>query len=186
MSELEFLCPKCRAQRDLMNPLRSISPSGASEYRLNDKATSYAKYNSVLESLHILVRAKNFLVFQGDVEAVAQQSPRDLSKLIEQISGSGDLAHDYDRLKSASERASESLTAAFNKRRGFNTEIKQFKEQKAEAIKFDKLRKKRDRSLVHKLVWKLYHLQQAVEDRQKRIRDKNDSLRGLREEQVCF
>lgn len=138
----------------------------------------------MLESLNILVRAKNFLVFQGDVEAVAQQSPRDLSKLIESISGSGDLAADYDKLKAGAERASETLTAAFNKRRGFNTEIKQFKEQKAEAIKFDKLRTKRDQALVHHLVWKLYHIQNNIEDRQKRIEEKNQSLKSLKAEQV--
>lgn len=152
---------------------------------MNGKVSTYAAYNRVLESLNILVRAKNFLVFQGDVEAVAQQSPRDLAKLVESISGSGDLAADYDRLKAASERASESLTAAFNKRRGFNTEIKQFKEQKAEALKFDKLRAKRDQALVHQLVWKLYHIQQGIEERQSSITHKNDNLRELRSEQVC-
>lgn len=163
---------------------RSVSASGTSEYKLNGKTTTYASYNSVLESLNILVRAKNFLVFQGDVEAVAQQSPRDLSKLIESISGSGDLAADYDRLKSVAERASESLTAAFNKRRGFNTEIKHFKEQKAEAARFDQLRAKRDQAVVHQLVWKLHHIQQGIEERQAKINGKNDTLRGLRAEQV--
>jgi structural maintenance of chromosome 1 len=65
----------------------SVNHSGVSEYKLNDKVVSYADYNECLEKENILVRARNFLVFQGDVEAIASQSPKDLTKLIEQISG---------------------------------------------------------------------------------------------------
>jgi chromosome segregation ATPase len=84
----------------------SISTAGASEYKLNSKVVTYKKYNETLEGFNILVKAKNFLVFQvgttsvlsshradlrdrhqGDVEQVASQSPKDLAKLIDQISG---------------------------------------------------------------------------------------------------
>jgi len=54
---------------------------------LNGKNVTYLLYNQSLEKHNILVKAKNFLVFQGDVEAVASQSPKELSKLIDQISG---------------------------------------------------------------------------------------------------
>lgn len=37
------------------------------------------------------------------------------------------------------EKATENSTHNFNKRRGINSEIKQFKEQKAEAQKFEKM-----------------------------------------------
>jgi structural maintenance of chromosome 1 len=59
------------------------------EYRVNEKIVSYVDYNDYLEKENILVKARNFLVFQGDVEAIASQSPKDLTKLIEQISGYG-------------------------------------------------------------------------------------------------
>ena len=106
---------------------------------------TYAKYNSILEDHNILVKAKNFLVFQGDVEAVASQSPKDLSKLIDQISGSIELKDEYERLKAVAEKAAENSTSAFTKRKGFNSEIKQFKDQKAEALKFEQLRADRVR-----------------------------------------
>lgn len=69
----------------------SISVSGSSEYKINGKAVNAKEYNDALVEHNILVKAKNFLVFQGDVEAVASQSPKDLTRLIEQISGSVDL-----------------------------------------------------------------------------------------------
>ncbi len=67
--------------------MRSINHSGQSEYRINDKVVQYTQYNAALEKENILVKAKNFLVFQGDVESVASQNPKDLTRLIEQISG---------------------------------------------------------------------------------------------------
>lgn len=66
---------------------RSINHSGQSEYRFNDRTVQYSQYNAALEKENILVKAKNFLVFQGDVESVASQNPKDLTRLVEQISG---------------------------------------------------------------------------------------------------
>lgn len=66
---------------------RSINQNGQSEYRINNSIVQYTEYNTALEKENILVKAKNFLVFQGDVESVASQNPKDLTRLIEQISG---------------------------------------------------------------------------------------------------
>jgi hypothetical protein len=86
-----------------------------------------------------LVKAKNFLVFQGDVEAVASQSPIALTKLVEQISGSLELAAEYNEALKAQERATDNATFNYTKRRGINGEIKQFREQKSEALRFENL-----------------------------------------------
>lgn len=67
--------------------MRSINQNGQSEYRINNGTVPYAQYNAALEKENILVKVKNFLVFQGDVESVASQNPKDLTRLIEQISG---------------------------------------------------------------------------------------------------
>lgn len=65
----------------------SISTSGQSTYFLNNKAVQWTAYNNQLEQFNILVKAKNFLVFQGDVEGVASQDSKALAKLIDRISG---------------------------------------------------------------------------------------------------
>ncbi len=116
-----------------------ISTTGTSEYKLNNKVVTYSAYNAALIQHNILVKAKNFLVFQGDVEAVASQSPKELSRLIDQISGSLELAPDYEKAKEALERATENATFNFTKRRGIAGEIKQYKEQKGEAERFEQL-----------------------------------------------
>ncbi|OJT03242.1 Structural maintenance of chromosomes protein 1 [Trametes pubescens] len=105
--------------------LLSISTTGASEYKLNNRVATYSAYNAALIQHNILVKAKNFLVFQGDVEAVASQSPKELARLIGQISGSLELAPDYEKAREALERATKNATFNFTKRRGIAGEIKQ-------------------------------------------------------------
>ncbi|KAF8587801.1 condensin complex subunit SMC1 [Ramaria rubella] len=162
---------------------RTISTAGSSEYRLNDKVVTYQAYNHALEKQNILVKAKNFLVFQGDVEAVASQSPKDLSRLIEQISGSLELAPEYERAKAQQDRATENATFNFTKRRGIAGEIKQFKEQKSEAERFEKLCDERDALILQRLLWKLYHIEEKIGDNTRAIKVQNKDLVGLREEQ---
>lgn len=43
---------------------RSITPAGSSEYRINDRMVNWDEYNETLKKLGILVKARNFLVFQ--------------------------------------------------------------------------------------------------------------------------
>ncbi|KAG8906175.1 Structural maintenance of chromosomes protein 1, partial [Tulasnella sp. 408] len=163
---------------------RTITTTGSSEYRINTKVVSYQTYNDKLESFNILVKAKNFLVFQGDVEAVASQSPKDLSRLIEQISGSLELAEEYEEAKAAQDRATENATFHFAKRRGIAGEIKQFREQKSEAERFENLVAEKDSLIIHRLLWRLFHIEQAIETNTTEITAKNDELVELRAEQA--
>jgi structural maintenance of chromosome 1 len=66
---------------------RSINMAGVSTYYLNSKTVQWTAYNAQLEKFNILVKAKNFLVFQGDVEGIAAQDSKALAKLIDRISG---------------------------------------------------------------------------------------------------
>ena len=143
---------ECRVFCDIpILSLHRISTTGASEYKLNKKVVTYSAYNAALVSHNILVKAKNFLVFQGDVEAVASQSPRELAKLIEQISGSLELATEYEKAKEEQDKATENATFNFTKRRGIAGEIKQYKEQKTEAERFEGLCQERVRNPGHNL-----------------------------------
>ncbi|KAF5325799.1 hypothetical protein D9611_000600 [Ephemerocybe angulata] len=164
---------------------RTISTTGASEYKLNKKVVTYSAYNAALTSHNILVKAKNFLVFQGDVEAVASQSPREPSRLIEQISGSLELAGEYEKAKEEQEKATENATFNFTKRRGIAGEIKQYKEQKTEAERFEGLCQERDELILQRILLKLYHIEEAIENNSHAINRKNKELVGLRQEQAA-
>lgn len=103
-------------------------------------------YQERLKAFNILVKARNFLVFQGDVEAVASQNPKDLSRLIEQISGSLEHKEAYDAAKAAQDRTRDQLNTATMKRRNVASEWKHFREQKGEAERYHRLQQDKVRA----------------------------------------
>jgi len=133
-----------------------INVAGASTYHLNSRAVPWNAYNQQLEKFNILVKAKNFLVFQGDVEGVASQDSKALAKLIDRISGyvhhtlthddvvlmlsSLDLAPQYEAAKLAQDKATDASNANFAKKRGMVAEVRHFEEQKSEYRQWEKLR----------------------------------------------
>ncbi|KAJ3360122.1 Structural maintenance of chromosomes protein 1 [Kappamyces sp. JEL0680] len=184
---------------------RAVLESGASEYRIDGRArpfpltvVTFSRYSEVLAAENILIKARNFLVFQGDVETVASQSPKDLTLLIEQISGfaapanlmpsrSLELKPEYDRLKAELEKATEASALNFNKKRSMNAEVKQFKEQQNEAERYEKLKVRQVRSAAAyaevKLIqiqhlWKLYHLEKQLKSLQDAVDADKESLSG--------
>ncbi|KAG0208218.1 Structural maintenance of chromosomes protein 1 [Mortierella sp. GBA30] len=161
---------------------RSVNMAGVSEYKINGKVMLYADYDKALQEINILVKARNFLVFQGDVETIASQSPKDLTRLIEQISGSLELKQEYDRLQQEQERAVENSTFNFHRKKGISAEIKQYQEQKAEAERFETLQERKSNLLINYLVWKLFHIERNITTTEQAIVTKNEALRVTQEE----
>ncbi|CCE80225.1 Piso0_003327 [Millerozyma farinosa CBS 7064] len=169
---------------------RTITISGSSEYKINDKAVTALEYSTVLKNENILIKARNFLVFQGDVEQVASQSPKELTKLIETISGSGELKNQYDELKEESERAREFSNSVFSRRRTLNSESRQYKEQLIEQEEFErKLMEKNDLTKVINL-YHLYHNEKKhveyLEDLESKTHDLSALKNKLNDEQQKF
>ena len=162
---------------------RAITTQGVSEYRINNMLVTAQQYNEALEAENILIKARNFLVFQGDVEAIASQSPKDLTRLIEQISGSLEHKAEYERLQLAQEEAVENQNYNLNRRRGINSEIKQYQEQKREAESYARKVDERDQAIVTHVLWKLSQFQTLIEqsgaDIQKHQEELKEHRRGI-------
>ncbi|KAL6715691.1 Structural maintenance of chromosomes protein 1 [Lecanora helva] len=159
---------------------RTITNQGVSEYRINNGIVTAQQYNETLEAENILIKARNFLVFQGDVEAIASQSPRDLTRLIEQISGSLEYKADYERLRETQEEALENQNFTLHRRRGINSEIKQYTDQKNEADNYARKAEERDQAIVTHILWKLYHFQQVIEQSGAEIQRHQEELKEQR------
>ncbi|KAJ5054728.1 uncharacterized protein L3040_000994 [Drepanopeziza brunnea f. sp. 'multigermtubi'] len=159
---------------------RTITNQGSSEYRINDRVVTASQYNESLETENILIKARNFLVFQGDVEAIASQSPKDLTRLIEQISGSLEYKAEYERLEEESGQAAENQNYNLHRRRGINSEIKQYQEQKKEAEAYQAKADERDDAIVTHILWKLYHFQRVMEESTASIQEHQENLKEYR------
>ncbi|TKA72713.1 hypothetical protein B0A55_05543 [Friedmanniomyces simplex] len=159
---------------------RSITSTRQSEYRLNNRVVTAKQYNESLEAENILIKARNFLVFQGDIESIANQDSKDITKLVEQISGSQEYRAEYDRLKAEKEKADEEQGHKMHQRRGINGEIKQYQQQKEELDRFQTLSDERDAATVTHVLWKLYHFQRTIEDSTAEIQKHQEELKEFR------
>lgn len=135
---------------------RAITSSGGSEYRIDGRAVNWDEYNARLKELGILVKARNFLVFQGDVESIASKNPKELTALFEQISGSEDLKREYEDLEEKKARAEEKSALVYQKKRTVVMERKQKKEQKEEAEKHLRLQDQLKSLKKEHFLWQLY------------------------------
>lgn len=142
---------------------RVITSSGSSEYRYNGRITTQASYNSKLEQLNILVKARNFLVFQGDVEAIAEQCSKDLSNVIDQISGSCALKTEYEAARAAYQEAVEQSAGLVTRRKALQTELRDARQHKEASDRFDVLKRDLHHHMVQKVLWRLYHIHEIME-----------------------
>ncbi|KAK6204949.1 RecF/RecN/SMC N terminal domain-containing protein [Scheffersomyces amazonensis] len=163
---------------------RTISSNGIGDYKINDLSVTALNYSMVLKSENILIKARNFLVFQGDVEQIASQSPQDLTKLIENISGSIDYIKEYDQLKEEYEKSHEYSNSVFSRKRNLNSESKQYKVQLAEQEEFEeKLIKKTD-TIKNINLYKLYHNEKKHEEILQEINLKNHQFNDIKKQLI--
>jgi structural maintenance of chromosome 1 len=69
------------------------------------------------------------------VESIASKNPKELTGLIEQISGSDELKRDYEQFEEEKATAEEKSALVYQKKKTMVMERKQKKEQKEEAEK---------------------------------------------------
>ncbi|KAL6502905.1 hypothetical protein OROHE_024073 [Orobanche hederae] len=142
---------------------RSITPAGGSEYRIGSRVVNWDDYSAKLKTLGILVKARNFLVFQGDVESIASKNPKELTALIEQISGSEEYKRQYEELEAQKAEADEKAVLAHQKKKTISAEKKQKKLQKEEAEKHLKLQEQLKDLKQEHFLWQLLNIQKDME-----------------------
>jgi structural maintenance of chromosome 1 len=157
---------------------RHITAAGTGEYRVDGRACPAEAYNERLKQHGILVKARNFLVFQGDIESVASKSPKDLTALIEQISGSEDVKKDYEEAMKGRHKAEEDQHAAFAKRKTLAAQRKQMREQKEEAEKHARMTEELQRLRVEHVLFKLFHIDFDTQRHEAEIAEAEEELRA--------
>lgn len=160
---------------------RNISRNGDTQYRLNGKNCGYKQYAEFLEEENILIKAQNFLVFQGDVVQIASQSATDLTKLFEEISGSIQYKKDYDLLKGKVDSLNQSAAESIKNRRRIHSELKSYKEGINKNQEFYYHVEKKKELQRHYALWQLYHLEtqrHELEDKLSNLKTNIKIVRG--------
>ncbi|KAM0893058.1 hypothetical protein ACQ4PT_025359 [Festuca glaucescens] len=161
---------------------RAITGAGGSEYRIDGRVVTWDDYNAKLRSLGILVKARNFLVFQGDVESIASKNPKELTALLEQIAASDELKREYEDLEAQKNTAEEKSALVYQEKRTIVMERKQKKAQKEEAEKHLRLQQDLKLLKTEHLLWQLYTIEKDMEKIEAELEEERGSLQQAREE----
>jgi len=155
---------------------RIITTKGTGEYRVNNKPVTFKKYEEALSKIGVLLKARNFLVFQGDVESMARKNPKQLVEMFENISASSELKEDYEKALKAKEVAEQQTIHAFNSTKEHKSERRVLKEQKEEAQRFHNLLEQRTSLKTNYFLWLLFHIHSDVQQREDRAEELTESL----------
>ncbi|XP_017876660.1 structural maintenance of chromosomes protein 1A [Ceratina calcarata] len=143
--------------------MRSVQGS-SSEHRINSNIVTSQVYLNELEQLGINVKAKNFLVFQGAVESIAMKNPKERTALFEEISNSGALKAEYERLRTEMLKAEEETQFSYQKKKGIAAERKEAKLEKEEAEKYQRLKEEYVEKQVELQLFRLFHNEKSTEN----------------------
>lgn len=150
---------------------RTISSAGVGDYRVNGSVVLYKEYEARLGEIGVLVKARNFLVFQGDVESLARKTPAEFVELLEQISLSAELKEPYEQALKAKEEAEADTLFSYHKQKGMKTERRILKEQKEEAERFDNLLHEKARLQADFYLWQLFHVEEDRKERENNLQE---------------
>uniref|UniRef100_A0AAR2KB15 Structural maintenance of chromosomes protein n=1 Tax=Pygocentrus nattereri TaxID=42514 RepID=A0AAR2KB15_PYGNA len=148
----------------------------SSEYRINNKVVGLPDYSEALEKLGILIKARNFLVFQGAVESIAMKNPKERTALFEEISRSGELAQEYDRCKKEMVKAEEDTQFNYHRKKNIAAERKEAKQEKEEAERYQRLKDEVVRANVQLQLFKLYHNESEIEKLNRELAQRNKEI----------
>jgi len=164
---------------------RRIRPDGTSTYHVNRSTVSFKQYQQRLADIGVLLKVRNFLVFQGDVESLARKDPSELTALFEQISNSASYKPEYDAALQAKETTSQEIVYAMQKSKNLKLERKLLKEQKDEAEKFRSLQVQYADTKRDLYLWQIYHIERDRDEKQAtlvEVRQELASNRALEEQ----
>ncbi|KAK0150277.1 Structural maintenance of chromosomes protein 1B [Merluccius polli] len=157
--------------------LRKIS-GDSSEYYVNGVHVTLANYKKELEKIGIVTKARNCLVFQGAVESIAMETPKERTKLFERISQSDEYAADYAKKREALQKAKDDTHFHFYKKRTATAERKQVSQEKAQ--KYQALVNSLDQRRLQLILFRLYHNQQDILDLTSRLGEQQQGAAAQR------
>ena len=162
--ELSFSLPS----GEQVNFRRAVNLTGECKYFVNDERFSFEAYKQVLEKYN-MGAGNLFLVFQGDADALAAQTPEGLTDVFERISGASELKDEYQAAHAAKQVVEEKLAVVLSKRNHQLQEKKSVAAEVEEFAKFRDLQEKRDKAKADIYLFKLW----CVEDKLCQLSEKS-------------
>jgi len=155
---------------------RIVTSKGSSRYKLQNHTVSKVDFDSKMREIGVIVKARNFLVFQGDVESIASKTPKQLTSFFEEISGSGDLSDEYNELSNQKNQAETETLFTHRQKKGIAQEKKEAKEQKEEVDRFNQLKEELDEMRTQYFLFQLFQIEEDLKTGDAEIKTLEDQL----------
>ncbi|GAU91556.1 hypothetical protein RvY_03785 [Ramazzottius varieornatus] len=167
---------------------RIVKVSGndaVSDYKIDGTSVSYKKYLETLEEYNIVVKPRNFLVFQGQVEQIATMDPKQRTALFEKVSRSGEFKEEYDKLQKELEAANEEMRKSYSKKKEFAVEERDAKEDKKIADEYAKRQADLSKEKSMLQLFELYHKDTEIENIKKEVKKQRQQVEELERERAA-
>ncbi|XP_035827369.1 structural maintenance of chromosomes protein 1A [Aplysia californica] len=136
----------------------------SSEHRIDGHTVTSSQYTEALEKIGVLIKAKNFLVFQGTVESIAMKNAKERTVMFEDICKSGEMKEEYERAKAEMLKAEEDTQFNLNKKKGIAAERKEAKLEKEEAERYKRLTEQLAEKQLELQLFKLFHNERDIDE----------------------
>ncbi|XP_063240051.1 structural maintenance of chromosomes protein 1A-like isoform X2 [Bacillus rossius redtenbacheri] len=134
----------------------------SANYKIDDKTVSYKEYLDELKNIGIDSKRQNFLVFQGNINSVALKTPKELTVLLEELSGSYEYKEQYEQLSDAVAAVKNAMLIAINEKKVIMRQYKAVEKQVAEINTFKKMGKELAGKRLELQLFQLYYCEQAI------------------------
>eukprot|EP01062_Namystynia_karyoxenos_P055779 TRINITY_DN46822_c0_g1_i1.p1 TRINITY_DN46822_c0_g1~~TRINITY_DN46822_c0_g1_i1.p1 ORF type:complete len:1349 (+),score=656.86 TRINITY_DN46822_c0_g1_i1:142-4047(+) len=150
-----------------------LRSSGEVKYSVDGKNINKKQYLETLAqyNIHVTPDWTNFLVSQGQVEEICMKNPKQITEMIEQVSGSKQLKAEYEEKKNVWKEAEQEVADASKEKRTLGAERGHLKQFQKEAERYQTLQAdlkgmKSIEALAH-----FYWIESAVEKNKKALQD---------------
>uniref|UniRef100_A0A914ZAR2 Structural maintenance of chromosomes protein n=1 Tax=Panagrolaimus superbus TaxID=310955 RepID=A0A914ZAR2_9BILA len=154
---------------------RTVTNNG-SELRVDGNTVTTSEYHSYLEQINIFIKAKNFLVYQGAVEQIAMKSPKEITQIFEELSKSGELSTDYNKLKAEMEKLKKDTHFNLQKRRGVAAEKLEVRDEMKEAKRYQTMKDSFDKAQMQLYLIQLFYAEKARDKAKVELQKLNEEI----------
>eukprot|EP00397_Hematodinium_sp_SG-2012_P003538 GEMP01003546.1.p1 GENE.GEMP01003546.1~~GEMP01003546.1.p1 ORF type:complete len:1264 (+),score=303.90 GEMP01003546.1:177-3968(+) len=154
---------------------RIINSKGESQYKFGVgnppklKNIDFEGLQTQLKTVNIYVRARNFLVFQGDVMDLARRQGQELTRIIETISGSDALKAEMEKLETEKRIAEERQRVFFAQKRQTDQLKTELEREKSDLEQYHRLKEKSNRAKLESYLFGLYAQELQIESAKKEL-----------------
>lgn len=146
---------------------RRIDETNVSSFEVDGKTVSQEHYAQTLSQYNIGTRIQNFIVFQHEVEDLRQKTPKEVTEMIEEVSGSALLKPEYEKKKKDLDSANENLTKASSAKRSAAIESNQMRLLEKDVEHFYVIEKQHKTEKLQLALVELFYVESTLRQQKK-------------------